>query len=273
MNVNSTWRRMEDLPLPAGITHTPTVAIRQKVYLCGGYYGGSPGPHVSDCYVYDHSKRPGTGQWSRITNLPSGGTGGAGIIYDPVGNRLFYVGGAQRPYPGHYVATDTNRVWKYSFNNTSLGWTSSAPIPYTGNHISYVVARDNMNRRRYFFLGGQIGENEWTGNLAHVYEFVPATERWIQRTSMPFGRSHATASTMSVGCGFIIAGGAINTGSMTGSKMQTSNVTYYDIPTDTWTTIGDLRYPMVTPVVDVDRNGYMHFIDTRSRAYRRRISV
>jgi hypothetical protein len=269
---NSLWRRMDDVPRPIGITHTPTVAVSSKVYLCGGYSGGTPGPHVPNCYVYDHNKRPGTGQWSKIHDLPSHGTGGAGIIYDDKTQALYYVGGAQRPFPGVLFANDTNKVWKYSLNHTELGWVASTPIPYLGNHISYVSAKDASGTRRHFLLGGQSGEDERLGNLADVYEFFPETATWIRRASMPFGRSHSTASVRAIGCGFIVAGGAINNFAG-GKKLQTTDVSYYDIPTNTWTSIGNLRYAMVTPIIDIDRNGYFHFVDTRSRSYRRRIAV
>jgi N-acetylneuraminic acid mutarotase len=273
-NTNSNWRRMEDFPRKIGITHTPTVVVGTKVYLCGGYEGDSPGPHVPYCYIYDHSKRPGTGQWSKIRNLLKFGTGGAGMIYDSPTNALYYVGGAQRPRPGVLIAVDTNNVYKYSLNDTADVWKKSTPIPYFGNHVTYVTAKDGNGKDRHYILGGQIKEEERLGNLADVYEFIPQSETWIRRESMPFGRSHATASTRAIGCGFIVAGGAINTNSSTGPKMQTADVSYYDIPTNKWTSIGTLRSAMVTPVVSIDRTGYLHFVDTRTtRAFRRRISV
>jgi hypothetical protein len=164
-------------------------------------------------------------------------------------------------------------VWKYSLSNPALGWVESTPIPYFGNHISYVTARDDRGAQRHYFLGGQIGENEIFGNLADVFEFNAVEERWIRRASMPFGRSHSTASTRPIGCGFIVAGGAINAVSIPGKKVQTSDISYYDIPTDTWTSIGSIGLPMVTPLVAIDKNGYMHFVNTRNKnSYRRRIA-
>jgi hypothetical protein len=273
VNNNSTWRKMTALPHPVGITHTPSVAVGSKVYMCGGYIGGTPGPETPNCYVYDHSKFRGTGQWSRFRSLPGNGTGGAGIIYDKTTNALFYVGGANRPKPRVLFSIDTNKVWKYSLSNPALGWVESTPIPYFGNHISYVTARDDRGAQRHYFLGGQIGENEVFGNLADVFEFNAVEERWIRQASMPFGRSHSTASTRPIGCGFIVAGGAINDVNVPGKRISTSDISYYDIPTNTWTSIGNLSWSMVTPLVDIDKTGYMHFVNTRNkRGYRRRIS-
>jgi hypothetical protein len=39
-NVNVTgapWRRMDDVPIPAGITHTAVAIVGMKLYMCGGY--------------------------------------------------------------------------------------------------------------------------------------------------------------------------------------------------------------------------------------------
>jgi N-acetylneuraminic acid mutarotase len=271
---NTMWRRMEDLPRPIGITHTPSIAVDQKVYMCGGYEGASPGPHIAYCFVYDHAKLPGTGQWTRIRSVPRNGTGGAGMIYDRPTNSLYYVGGAQRPIPGSRLySVDYNNVWKYKIDDAASGWRKSTSVPYFGNHITYITAKDGNGIDRYYFLGGQKGEDERLGNLADVFEFIPQTETWIRRASMPFGRGHASASARAIGCGFIVAGGAINTGSSVGLKIQTADVSYYDIPTNKWTSIGNLAYAMVTPVVAIDSTGYMHFVDTRKNGYRRRISL
>jgi hypothetical protein len=266
-NGTNAWRRMEDQPISIGITHTPTAAVGSKVYLCGGYLGRSPGPHLPDCYVY------GTGQWSKIQDLPLGGTGGAGMIYDAQTRALYYVGGALRPNPDVFFSNDTNRVWKYSLTNTTLGWVASTPIPYLANHMSYVTARDASNRLRHYFLGGQVGDGQRLKNMADVFEFKPRSATWFRRSSMPFGRGHASASTRAIGCGFIIAGGAINAFNLTSGIRLTMDVSYYDIPTNTWTFIGNVSRAIVTPVVVIDRIGYMHFIDPTRRSVRRKITI
>ena len=265
---------MDDLPHPIGITHTPSVAVGSKVYMCGGYVGRTPGPETPNCYIYDHSKPPGSKQWTRFQRLPGNGTGGAGLIYDKITNALYYVGGASRPKPGVLFSIDTNKVWKYSLSDTELGWVESVPIPYLGNHVSYVTAKDGNGTSRHYLLGGQEGENEPLGNLADVFEFIPSKERWIRRASMPYGRSHITASTKAIGCGFFVAGGAVNDPDLTEIKRTTTNdISYYHIPTNKWTSIGNLSWSIVTPLVEY-KDGYMHFVNTRNRrGYRRRIAV
>ena len=38
-NPNASWRSMDNLPEPKGITHSAFVVIGMKFYMCGGYLG------------------------------------------------------------------------------------------------------------------------------------------------------------------------------------------------------------------------------------------
>jgi hypothetical protein len=131
------------------------------------------------------------------------------------------------------------------------------------------------NCRYHYQLFFEVSENEVTGNLGHHYEFIPSTETWIQRASMPIPRGHAASSTRAIGCGYIIAGGTINN-PVIGStqRIRTSDVSYYDIYSDVWTmSIGTLPAIGATPIVDIHNNGYMHFINALPLSSRRRISI
>ena len=263
---NMPWRRMDDMPVAVGITHGATVVIGMKMYMCGGYSGPPPGPHVADCLIYDHSKAPGTGQWSTFTSLPNGGTAGGGMIYDNARNALYYVGGAQRPSPGSRFAIDLNNTWKFSFDNPGAGWVATAPIPYVANHQSFVTV-DFQGEERHFFAGGQEGENESKGNVADVFEFKAATETWIRRSTMPYGRGHAATSTRAYGCGFFMAGGAINSVTTGNQLNRTSDIHYYHIPSDNWTLIGNLPAKGATQKVYMDEeNNYMYYVASSGTA-------
>jgi Kelch motif len=269
-SANSTWRRMDDMPPSYDVTHAATAIVGTKVYLCGGYRGAHPGPHTSLCYSYDHSKSPGTEQqWSRFADIPNNGTAGAGMIYDAARNALYYVGGGQRLIHGRPQAVDLNNTWKFDFLESSNGWVATTSIPYKANHLSAVTAKF-LGQERHFIVGGQISENEVIGNLADVFEFFASNETYVRRASMPFGRSHTSISTRAIGCGFIVAGGSVN--SVNGKKNRTSNILYYDIPTNSWTSIGDIPNNLATPLVDIHQNGYMYFANERGTS-RRRILV
>jgi hypothetical protein len=64
-------------------------------------------------------------------------------------------------------------------------------------------------------------------------------------------------STRAVSCGYIIAGGATNSG--TSGRKKTRDVSYYDIPSDTWTHLGNMTKGLNTPVCDIDFvNNYLY---------------
>ena len=265
------WRRMDDIPLPIAMTHAPVVRIGMKVYMCGGYLGGHPGPHTAHCFLYDHAIAPGTGaQWTRFADLPNGGYAGGGMIYDSIQDALYFAGGGQRLTAGSPHPVDFNRTFKYSFQNPSAGWVEIAPIPYKSNHLS-AVSQTYLGVQRHYFIGGQKGEYEAKMNLPDVYEFIASNESWVPRTFMPEGRGHTTASTRPFGCGFITAGGSLN--SATNQLNRTSDILYYDIPTDSWTSIGNLLYSEATPRVEIHSNCYMYYISSSSsrKSVRRRI--
>jgi hypothetical protein len=230
---NATWRRMDDLPFPMGLTHMVVAVKGMKAYFCGGYVGARLGVHNGSCFEYDHAKVPGSGQWTNWTSLPDGGRSGGGMIYDPVMDALVYAAGSQRPIRGVKSAVDFNDTWMHSLSDPSAGWVPKANIPFVGNHMNFVTAMDESRRKRHFFFGGQRGDNETRGNTNEMYEYDAVLDTWTQRQSIPYAVGHAAASARAIGCGFIISGGSINGG-------LTSAISYYNIPTNQWTKIGDL---------------------------------
>lgn len=241
------WRRMDDMPFPMGLTHLGVAVKGMKAYFCGGYIGGSHGIHNGSCFEYDHSIAPGSGQWTNFTSLPDGGRSGGGMIYDETLDALVYSAGSQRPRQGIRGAIDFQNTWMYSFANTTAGWVSKRDIPFHGNHMNFITAKDQFGKERHFFFGGQHGDEEETQNTDEMYEYNAITDTWTQRQSIPYPLGHAAASTRAIGCGFIVAGGRTNSG-------LTSAITYYDIPTNTWTKIGDLTNQIHTNVCVIANN-------------------
>lgn len=238
----ASWRRMDDMPFPLGLTHLGVAVKGMKAYFCGGYVGGALGIHNGSCFQYDHSVAPGSGlQWTNFTSLPDGGRSGGGMIYDSTVDALVYSAGSQRPFSGRSGAFDFNETWMYSLSDPSAGWVRKADIPFTGNHMNFVTAFDENGNERHFFFGGQKGDHEETGNTDIMYEYSAVTNTWVKRRNIPYPLGHAAATARAIGCGFIVAGGRLNTG-------LTSAISYYDIPTDTWTKIGDLTHQIHTNV-------------------------
>jgi hypothetical protein len=252
------WRQMDDLPTPTGegVSHTAYVVVGTKYYMCGGYLGTSPGPNIPYCFVYDHIAPAGQ-QWAESADFPdlprtaenvphtNDGTGGGGMIYDTESNHLVYAGGAVRDDANGYGTHDVMDAWKIDLGNLAAGWKNVTNIPHTANHISFVTAKDDMGVEHHFFLGGQDNGDEGNGNHKEVYEYIVPTDTWFRHPDMPYTRGHSGASTDAYGCGFIISGGTTN------EFGRTTDILYYHIPSQTWTSIGNLPSEENTPVCSI----------------------
>ena len=246
----SSWRRMDDFPLDQGMTHA-AFSIHEKVmYFCGGYMGRHPGPAVSDCFLYNHAAAKGE-QWQRLPSLPEPRAGG-GLVYNEKYGVLVFAGGTIRSNVGTADAIDSHDTWMLATGGLEYGWVPQSDVPYLGNHLSYVTTSNVGGSLRHYFMGGQEGEEEKLGNLNTVVEYVPLSDEWFTRANMPQARGHASSSTVALGCGFLIAGGAIDGTAY--SKAQTADISYYNPNLDSWNSIGELRAPRKTPVCGIYDN-------------------
>jgi Galactose oxidase, central domain len=141
---------------------------------------------------------------------------------------------------------------------------------YLPNHLSYVTHRLGGQERHFFWLVKKQNVNGTSVDRT-TFEFIPSNETWIRRASLPFGRGHMSASTRAIGCGFLIAGGSINSSPPYRVYTRTNDVSYYDIPTNTWTSIGTVPTEEATPIADIHPDGYMYYTDDTLR--RRKINT
>ena len=84
----------------------------------------------------------------------------------------------------------------------------------------------------------------------YMYEYILSNDTWIPRQFMPYGRGHVGTSSMPFGCGFVVAGGAINVVSGNG-LLTTDDISYYSSYNDTWISIGKLYNRIKTPVCGI----------------------
>jgi Kelch motif len=286
---------MDDIPEKKGLNHASVVVDGLKLYMCGGYVsfqeaaiatsaaatlrstthpdsllpsqntfvvdryvGGDPGPQTDLCYFYDHSVAPGNGQWKALPKLPFGRSGG-GLFKDKALNMLIFAGGAERPVGGN--TKDFPQTWKLPLTADGKAaavtqWQPTTDTPLLSNHMSFVTAVDNVGKEHHYVMGGQKGGNEGNGNFNDIYEFDPVTAVWTQRQDMPLTRGHATASTRAVSCGFIIIAGTSN------AIGKIKDISYYDIPTNTWTKVGELSTAINSPVCDIDFKNKVLYCET-----------
>jgi hypothetical protein len=239
------------------------------LYACGGYVGGHPGPATDWCGAYEVT-RPLGSQWLTLNNtnnrpttsggvvlpyLPAQRAGGA-MWYDKRRHSLTYATGASRPDPLNPIHTiDHNNVWELFLNDTRRGWqTVNTVAPYCANHVGAVTVNyKNTGVNRQYLVGGQSGEDEGFGNIDLMYEYYPHNATWRQRRNLTMKRGHFSESTIPYnGCGFFIIGGSVNrNNNISPTFNRTRDVSYYDITTDTWTRLGDLKAPVPTPICTV----------------------
>jgi len=174
------------------------------------------------------------------------------MVYDTNHNALIFAGGAERPEPGNPHAEDYQHTWMLELDNIGAKWKEKAEIPFLSNHMSYTTVRDSAGVEHHMFLAGQVGENEFTGNIKDNYEYIVQTDTWVKHVDMPFTRGHASSSTRDIGCGLIIAGGSTN------ESGKTKDISFFDYNTKTWTKIGDLPNAINTPVCDISVDGYLY---------------
>ena len=251
-SLNQPWIAQDNVPTLPGITHSAYVIVGDTIYVVGGYVGGTPGPHTNVTFQFRPNEPTGQ-QVTLLPELPDGGRGAGALFYLKSKNSLFYSSGAIRPE--YDVTIDKTDSWELSLNSSeiALGWQSRTPIPYHSNHVSYVsvpVTINGLETQRHFVFGGQLEEDEPMGNSQTLYEWLDATQEWIQRRDMYFPRGHTSSSTVSHdNCGFITAGGSIN--GLPNKYSRTKDIAYYSLANDTWTSIGRLPIAVATPVCDI----------------------
>ena len=194
-----------------------------------------------------------------MPSLPAARAGGA-LTFDTPTNVLVFSGGAVRPTADKAYAIDYKETWVLSLNNVGAGWQRRKDLPFYANHMGSVTIRDADDGEHHFYVAGQVGENEKTGNVAVNWEYVVATDQWVQRASLPLTRGHAGSSTRALGCGYYQVAGSTNGGNIGGAwgnltNGATKDISFYDFATNSWTKMGDLTNPIKTPVCDVSPSG------------------
>lgn len=256
------WVNQDNFPYPLGVTHAAELFLNDTMYICGGY-DGYPGLVQDDCFMFDRLRPPNVvdaPQYIPMPPLPAPRAGG-GLLYDYQYDALMFVGGTRRNVTNDTITLyDTNDTFVLHLNNMNAGWSSTAAKkPYAANHISFVTVNDTCTvsppgKQRHYIMGGQVGQNESNGNINLLYEYNFGTNTWTQRRSMPFGRGHFGTSVLPLGCGFIIAGGAVNNARNPTVRKMTNDISYYSPVTDTWIKIGTLPRAQRTVVCGIVKN-------------------
>jgi len=271
---NSTWREMEPMPLIDGIGPLSSgahVVVGDSIYICGGVVIGEVMNLSSSdaCLMYTHSNPLGM-QWATLPSLPSARVAG-GLFYNPDRNSLIYFAGyGYLNQMDTRETTELTNVTELRLDFLSDGWIDRGNLPIGSSHFGFTTVKYHKdNKNKYFIMGGQrkgerknpmqdIVNPRYTGKaqkhkfLNRLYEYDGETNLWIPRALMPRSRGSIGSSTIPYqSCGFITAGGE---GSF---KRILTDVSYYSIDTNSWTSLGNVPFARKSPVCSI-ANGYMY---------------
>jgi len=138
-----------------------SAAIGGKIYIVGGWAGGSP-------FDYNEEYDPVINNWTTKAVLPTPRRNPAAAA---IGGRLYVVGGAS----GSTALSDNE-----AYDPVSGTWETKAPMPTARHSLAAGAAGGKL-----YAMGGAVG----AGNLAVNEEYDPAYNRWTAKTDLPTGRS------------------------------------------------------------------------------------
>lgn len=218
-----TWARLPDMPRP--LTHAGTATDGKNIYLAGGVVGSDDAddtdrtkiPATTEVWRFDTT----TDEWSALPPLPEPRGAGALVV---VGGSLHYFGGT-----GLDRYQEVGEHWSLPLDGSAprnRQWRALATLPNPRNHLAGIVVDGSI-----YAIGGQHGHNETLVTQASVERYDAANDRWVERTSLPYGLGHISSSAMTIGGRIYIVGG--ETG---GFGDYTDTVQVYDPELDAWST-------------------------------------
>lgn len=210
------WTRGPDLR--AAETHFGTFYYEGEIWFVGGF-SGWPARLLSDVWRY----RPSNDTWSTGPDLPQIGAGAAVAV---VGTVLHHAAGlnetSDNDVPDHFVLDLTNPV----------EWVRASGLPNPRNHLAGVAANNTI-----WAIGGRHGWDEANGQLAAVHEYIATSDMWLERPSLPSGRSEIAASAFPIDDGIVVIGGS------TAGVQPTADVLFLRALASEWSHLTPLPEP------------------------------
>lgn len=232
------WERMSDMP--SSITHMAQAVSGNLFCGAGGYWASHPGHSVSNVLCYDATRD----YWWKLPNLPGDRAGGGLIIR---GRTLIYAGGGDRAYNSLKLHIDHGDGWWLEIDKPWRNWRRiQKSMPDPRNHMGAVSTCG-----RLFWVGGQHGEDEVSGNRRSVSEFVPGAGIWRQATKLPYPLGHISASVMPYACGILVIAGVSR------NKRRVTDVRWYSPKNRKWFHVGYYPFKVATPVCGIHKDTVM----------------
>ena len=220
------WERVGDLPEP--FTHSMATTSGGQVWFAGGVLQRTGGPVLSAVRSFD----PSSGAWLDRPQLPKPRS--AGVLVS-VGDTLHFLGGFEegsgRAQADHWVLPPDG-----------LNWEAAPPMPEPrGHHSGAVVGR------KIVLVGGVRSHIDDPQDLRHVFVYDLDLGLWQPGPELPFGVSHAEASTLQEDGRVLVFGGR----SLERFDMASPQILSLGLGDDSWSTIGKLRTPLMGGVATI----------------------
>lgn len=215
------WTRVSDMPIAT--THAGTAVDGKDIYIAGGVLGTADGKLLTASQnVWKYNVE--TDAWSSMPKLPQ--ARGAGEL-SVVNGKLHFFGGTGFD---RFEAKGDHWVLPLD-SNTS--WQPATPLPNPRNHLADAVIDGKI-----YAIGGQHGHNDNLVTQNSVHMWNPANPNtWTAVASLPKPVSHIAGATFVMGNRIIVAGGEVDHGG------SVSDVTAYNLLTNTWTSLTPLPAP------------------------------
>lgn len=218
----NTWS--EGATPPLEMHHFQALAFRDKIYVLGAFTGGFPHEKpIPDVYTY----HPPTDQWEIVANIPEDRRrGAAGVV--SYQDKIYVVCGIQ---DGHY---DGHVKWLDEFDPATGEWKRLPDAPRARDHFQAAIIGDKL----YAAAGRNTSAKtkktmELTIPEVDFYNFK--TEQWAT-IEKPLPTQRAGTASVVMGNQLIVIGGE------SGEQVPAhSEVEAYDIDSNTWSRLPDLR--------------------------------
>jgi N-acetylneuraminic acid mutarotase len=260
------WSRQADMP--SAVTHIiAAVQNDQFIWIAGGYEGNHPGKGVTNVWRYDTKED----QWHAQTPLPEIRASGGLVI---VNNHLHLFSGL-----GADRITNFAEHWALSLDQPDQ-WKPHAAMPDPRGHFSAAALNNKIYAMGGHFFHdepGGIGEVRSIADLDLVDCYDPATDQWQHAAEMPIRRSHAEPATVTHQGRIILIGGRNNSPDALPERKRrnpmyiplraarklkriinsppyeprVTNISAYDIASNTWSHLGDLPISLYAPAAGV----------------------
>lgn len=212
------WSQVQT-PLPARV-HPTATTLNGDIYVGLGYSGDGIYKEESfrrDFYRYE----PATGTWKRLADYPSGNTVAAISFSD---GQYVYAGFGYRSFTHELFRYDpaTDKWEQFSKNLSSSDFPPRVMSPIAGA----------VGQR--YFVG--TGHRNWVGSF--MAEYLPASDTWEKRTSVPGKARHNAASTTTDERLFVLGGW--HYGDSLTSGFHFDDILAYSPENDTWSSFGTM---------------------------------